>query len=343
MFESSSTAPAATTMQKPSFDSAFYRLLFVMLVMVALTQTGTATLMYTLYSAAAFKPPPGMSNTQQWALATAVQIVPLLVSSWVGARMLSIPFKSLAAGAAELSRNMDAPPIPEAGPIEARQAARVFNSMQAAIRRQVNDRNRFLAAVSHDLRTPLTRMRLRLGALDASEFSDRLVADIDEMTQLLDATLSFLRNEAVTEEVSPIDIDALVDAIAEDAMERGQKVSVHGAIAPLLAQPLALKRCLSNLVANAIRYGGEARIELIDGHDAVQIDIVDRGPGIPERDLERVLEPFFRLEQSRNRDTGGTGLGLAIAHDVVKRHAGSLTLINGREGGLIARVVLPRR
>lgn len=293
MFESSSTAPAATIMQKPSFDSAFYRLLFVMLVMVALTQTGTATLMYTLYSAAAFKPPPGMSNTQQWALATAVQIVPLLVSSWVGARMLSIPFKSLAAGAAELSRNMDAPPIPEAGPIEARQAARVFNSMQAAIRRQVNDRNRFLAAVSHDLRTPLTRMRLRLGALDASEFSDRLVADIDEMTQLLDATLSFLRNEAVTEEVSPIDIDALVDAIAEDAMERGQKVSVHGAIAPLLAQPLALKRCLSNLVANAIRYGGEARIELIDGHDAVQIDIVDRGPGIPERDLERVLEPFF--------------------------------------------------
>ncbi|MBN9114159.1 MAG: two-component sensor histidine kinase, partial [Pandoraea sp.] len=271
MFAFSFTAPAATIMQKPSFDSAFYRLLFVMLVMVALTQAGPAILMYTVYSAAAFKAPPGMSTGLQLSIAAAVQIVPLLFSSWVGARMLSVPFKSLAAGAAALSRNMDAPPIPEAGPIEARQAARVFNSMQAAIRRQVNDRNRFLAAVSHDLRTPLTRMRLRLRTLEPSEFSDRLVADIDEMTQLLDATLSFLRNEAVTEAFSPIDIDALMDAIAEDAMERGQKVSVHGAIAPMLAQPLALKRCLTNLVANAIRYGSEAHIQLGDGDEQVQI------------------------------------------------------------------------
>ncbi|VVE66905.1 two-component sensor histidine kinase [Pandoraea anapnoica] len=343
MIESSSTAPAAPLMHKPSFDSAFYRLLFVMLVMVALTQAGTALLLYTFYSSAAFRAPPGMSTELQLGLAATVQIVPLLFSSWVGARMLSVPFRSLAAGAAELSRNMDAPPIPEAGPIEARQAARVFNSMQAAIRRQVNDRNRFLAAVSHDLRTPLTRMRLRVRTLEGSEFNDRMIADIDEMTQLLDATLSFLRNEAVTEEFSPIDIDALMDAIAEDALESGQRVSVHGAIAPLLAQPLALKRCLTNLVANAIRYGGEARIELIDGDEQVQIDIVDRGPGIPERDLERVLEPFFRLEGSRSRDTGGTGLGLAIANDVVKRHAGSLTLLNAGDGGLIARVVLPRR
>lgn len=343
MFAFSFTAPAATIMQKPSFDSAFYRLLFVMLVMVALTQAGTAILMYTVYSAAAFKAPPGMSTGLQLSIAAAVQIVPLLFSSWVGARMLSVPFKSLAAGAAALSRNMDAPPIPEAGPIEARQAARVFNSMQAAIRRQVNDRNRFLAAVSHDLRTPLTRMRLRLRTLETSEFGDRMVADIDEMTQLLDATLSFLRNEAVTEAFSPIDIDALMDAIAEDAMERGQKVSVHGAIAPMLAQPLALKRCLTNLVANAIRYGSEAHIQLVDGDEQVQINIVDRGPGIPERDLERVLEPFFRLEQSRNRETGGTGLGLAIANDVVKRHGGTLTLLNGSDVGLIARVVLPRR
>lgn len=343
MSELSSTAPAATIMQKPSFDSAFYRLLFVMLVMVALTQACTAILLYTLYSAAAFKAPPGMSTALQLGLSAAVQIVPLLFSSWVGARMLSVPFKSLAAGAAALSRNMDAPPIPEAGPVEARQAARVFNSMQAAIRRQVNERNRFLAAVSHDLRTPLTRMRLRVRTLETSEINDRMIADIDEMTQLLDATLSFLRNEAVTEDFSPIDIDALMEAIADDALECGQQVRVSGAVAPLLAQPLALKRCLTNLVANAIRYGGEAEIQLIDGDEEVRIDIIDRGPGIPECDLTRVLEPFFRLERSRSRDTGGTGLGLAIANDVVKRHAGSLTLLNGRDGGLIARVVLPRR
>ena len=330
-------------MPKPSFDSAFYRLLFVMLAMVLMTQACAALVLWWFYSAAAFKAPPGMSVPLQLFLAVLIQLVPLLISSWIGARMLAAPFRSLAQGAAELANHIDASPIQEAGPIEARQAAQVFNSMQAAIRRQMSERNQFLAAVSHDLRTPLTRMRLRLRTLEDRELDDLLQSDIDEMTQLLDATLSFLRNAEVVEAFSPVDINALVDAIAEDAAERGQRVTVSGEIRAVMAQPLGLKRCLTNLVANAIRYGEEAHIHLTDGPSFICIDVADRGPGIPEAQLSRVLEPFYRLESSRNKDTGGTGLGLAIANDIVKRHNGSLELRNDPAGGLVATVRLPRR
>jgi len=332
-------------MRKPSFDSAFYRLLFVMITIVFVTQGSAAFLLFKLYSATAFDPPAGMSLSLQIGAALIIQFTPALISSWIGARMLAAPFRSLAQGAAELSRNLDAPPIKEAGPIEARQAAHVFNTMQASLRRQMSERNRFLAAVSHDLRTPLTRMKLRLSSSEDEELSERLRSDIDEMTQLLEATLSFLRNEEVVEEFSPVDINALVDAIAQDAAESGQKVSVSGEVHPVSAQPLGLKRCLTNLVANAIRYGEEAHIRLIDASSCVHIEVVDRGPGIPESQLERALEPFYRVESSRNKSTGGTGLGLAIANDVVKRHGGQLILRNGPgpEGGLIAQITLPRR
>ncbi|CAB3803444.1 Adaptive-response sensory-kinase SasA [Paraburkholderia caffeinitolerans] len=333
----------AITMRKPRFDSAFYRLLFMMISIVLVTQVSAGLVLFKLYSTAPFKPPPGMSAALQWGAAVMIQVMPALISSWFGARMLAAPFRSLALGADELSRNIDAPPIRETGPIEARQAARVFNTMQASLRRQMSERNRFLAAVSHDLRTPLTRMKLRLRSAQDTELSDRLRDDIDEMTQLLEATLSFLRNEEVVEAFSPVDINALVDAIAEDAAEHGQRVTIGGEVAPLSAQPLGLKRCLTNLVANAIRYGEDAHILLTDAPSYVRIEILDHGAGIPEPQLERVLEPFYRVESSRNKNTGGTGLGLAIANDVVKRHGGELVLRNRAEGGLAAQVTLPRR
>jgi signal transduction histidine kinase len=334
---------SAWTMQKPRFDSAFYRLFFVMISIILVMQVSAGLLLFKLYSTAPFKPPPGMSASLQWGAAVMIQVVPALISSWIGARMLAAPFRTLTVGAAELSRNIDAPPIREIGPVEARQAASVFNTMQASLRRQMSERNRFLAAVSHDLRTPLTRMTLRLRSAQDVELSDRLRDDIDEMTQLLEATLSFLRNEEVVEAFSPVDINALVDAIAEDAAELGQKVTISGEVPPISAQPLGLKRCLTNLVANAIRYGEDAHIRLIDAPSCVRIQVADHGPGIPEAQLERALEPFYRVESSRNRNTGGTGLGLAIANDVVKRHGGELVLRNGSEGGLVAQVTLPRR
>ncbi|QBQ99871.1 ATP-binding protein [Paraburkholderia pallida] len=330
-------------MQKPRFDSAFYRLLFMMISIILVTQVSAGLVLFKLYSTAPFKPPPGMSATLQWAAAVVIQVMPALISAWFGARMLAAPFRSLALGADELSRNIDAPPIRETGPIEARQAARVFNTMQASLRRQMSERNRFLAAVSHDLRTPLTRMKLRLRSAQDAELSDRLRDDIDEMTQLLEATLSFLRNEEVVEAFSPVDINALVDAIAQDAAEHGQRVTIGGEVAPLSAQPLGLKRCLTNLVTNAIRYGEDAHILLTDAPSYVRIEILDHGVGIPEPQLERVLEPFYRVESSRNKNTGGTGLGLAIANDVVKRHGGELVLRNRAEGGLAAQITLPRR
>ncbi|VWC64665.1 two-component system sensor histidine kinase [Burkholderia aenigmatica] len=331
------------TMHRPRFDSAFYRLFFVMISIILVMQISAGLLLFKLYSTAPFKPPPGMSASLQWGAAVMIQVMPALISSWIGARMLAAPFRTLTVGAAELSRNIDAPPIKEIGPVEARQAASVFNTMQASLRRQMSERNRFLAAVSHDLRTPLTRMTLRLRSAQDVELSDRLRDDIDEMTQLLEATLSFLRNEEVVEAFSPVDINALVDAIAEDAAELGQKVTISGEVPPISAQPLGLKRCLTNLVANAIRYGEDAHIRLIDTPSCVRIQVVDHGPGIPELQLERALEPFYRVESSRNRNTGGTGLGLAIANDVVKRHGGELVLRNGTEGGLVAQVTLPRR
>ncbi|AYQ40062.1 two-component sensor histidine kinase [Burkholderia lata] len=330
-------------MHRPRFDSAFYRLFFVMISIILVMQISAGLLLFKLYSTAPFKPPPGMSASLQWGAAVMIQVMPALISSWIGARMLAAPFRTLTVGAAELSRNIDAPPIKEIGPVEARQAASVFNTMQASLRRQMSERNRFLAAVSHDLRTPLTRMTLRLRSAQDVELSDRLRDDIDEMTQLLEATLSFLRNEEVVEAFSPVDINALVDAIAEDAAELGQKVTISGEVPPISAQPLGLKRCLTNLVANAIRYGEDAHIRLIDTPSCVRIQVVDHGPGIPELQLERALEPFYRVESSRNRNTGGTGLGLAIANDVVKRHGGELVLRNGSEGGLVAQVTLPRR
>ncbi|VWB87746.1 two-component system sensor histidine kinase [Burkholderia lata] len=331
------------TMHRPRFDSAFYRLFFVMISIILVMQISAGLLLFKLYSTAPFKPPPGMSASLQWGAAVMIQVMPALISSWIGARMLAAPFRTLTVGAAELSRNIDAPPIKEIGPVEARQAASVFNTMQASLRRQMSERNRFLAAVSHDLRTPLTRMTLRLRSAQDVELSARLRDDIDEMTQLLEATLSFLRNEEVVEVFSPVDINALVDAIAEDAAELGQKVTISGEVPPISAQPLGLKRCLTNLVANAIRYGEDAHIRLIDTPSCVRIQVVDHGPGIPESQLERALEPFYRVESSRNRNTGGTGLGLAIANDVVKRHGGELVLRNGSEGGLVAQVTLPRR
>lgn len=331
------------TMHRPRFDSAFYRLFFVMISIILVMQISAGLLLFKLYSTAPFKPPPGMSASLQWGAAVMIQVMPALISSWIGARMLAAPFRTLTVGAAELSRNIDAPPIKEIGPVEARQAASVFNTMQASLRRQMSERNRFLAAVSHDLRTPLTRMTLRLRSAQDVELSARLRDDIDEMTQLLEATLSFLRNEEVVEVFSPVDINALVDAIAEDAAELGQKVTISGEVPPISAQPLGLKRCLTNLVANAIRYGEDAHIRLIDTPSCVRIQVVDHGPGIPEAQLERALEPFYRVESSRNRNTGGTGLGLAIANDVVKRHGGELVLRNGSEGGLVAQVTLPRR
>lgn len=288
-------------------------------------------------------PPNGHPGTGFW-IGQIVQFLALSTAAWFGARTIAKPIQHLAHGASQLGDNINCPPMREYGPDETRAAARVFNDMQQRIRRQLDERARFLAAVSHDLRTPLTRMRLRITQLGDDFFAQKFTDDIHEMTDMLDATLSYLRDEVQTERWQMFDVQALVESIAEDALENGYIVPISGTAKPALLQPLALRRCLSNLVINALKYAGNAELKLHDSTQQLIIEVIDHGPGIPENKMILVFEPFIRLDESRNKSTGGVGLGLTIARDMARRNGGELTLHNAAGGGgLIARITLPRR
>ncbi|HNV60818.1 MAG TPA: ATP-binding protein [Rhodoferax sp.] len=276
-----------------------------------------------------------------------VRLAALMLAAWIGARWLSQPIRRLASAAHELGRDIHQPPLVEGGTTECREATRVFNLMQAQIRQQLGERDRFVAAVSHDLRTPLTRLRLRAEGLVDSEEKSRFGRDIMEMDHMITATLDYLRGAVDEEPFSWLDINALVATIADDREACGDSVQVQGEVRPLTAQVSALRRCIGNLVDNAIRYGGQASIRLMDTPEYVCIEVCDNGPGIPEAELEKVLAPFYRVEGSRNRNTGGVGLGLSIAHDIARKHQGRLILKNNVEGGngkgLVATLQIPRK
>lgn len=281
-------------------------------------------------------PPPGF-----W-ISMASQLFALTVAALFGARMLARPIQRLGRAASDLGVDLNRPPIAETGTAEARQAARVFNQMQQRIRQSVEERGRFLAAVSHDLRTPLTRMKLRVERLQDDAARDKLRDDIAEMAAMLNATLSYLRDEASAEPWQMLDVTALLESMAEDAVEAGEDVAVSGNARPLLTRPMALRRCLSNLLQNALRYGQSAQIMINDAPGLLVIAIRDAGPGIPEDQMQAVFEPFVRLENSRNRSTGGVGLGLAIAREAAIQCGGVLTLENAAGGGLLARLAVKR-
>lgn len=288
-------------------------------------------------------PPPGPPLLHPgMVLDIGVRLGALMLAAWIGARWLSQPMRRLARAASELGRDIHRAPLAEGGTQECREATRVFNQMQAQIRQQLNERDRFVAAVSHDLRTPLTRLRLRAEALvdDGQRHSFR--QDIREMDAMISATLDYLRGAADPEPCVPLDLAALLHSLADDSQACGQDVQVEGHAVPLRARPSALRRCIGNLVENAVRYGGRAQIRLLDDVDRVRIEVSDSGPGIPEAELDKVLAPFYRVEGSRNRNTGGVGLGLSIAHDIARQHQGRLMLRNGRPAGLVAMLELPR-
>ena len=264
------------------------------------------------------------------------------VAAWFGARLLARPIQQLARAASQLGENLNYPVLLETGSVEARQAVRTFNQMKERLHAQMAERTRFLAAVSHDLRTPLTRIKLRIEHLDEKVAKDKLYADIAEMSAMLDATLEYLRGGTLSETWHALDEQAPVESMAEDAREAGRDVSVSGTARPLLTQPFALRRCITNVMENALRYGRLARISMDDRKDALLIDIHDAGPGIPEEQLELVFEPFVRLESSRNKASGGVGLGLCIAREAAQQCRGSLHLSNAGTRGLIAHIRLPR-
>ncbi len=272
-----------------------------------------------------------------------VRLAALVAVAWWAARWLSRPMNRLAKAAQELGRDIDRPPVPEDGTLECRDASRVFNQMQARIRQQLAERDRFVAAVSHDLRTPLTRLRLRTESLDDARAQQLFRRDIAEMDAMIAATLDYLRGVAGAEAWALLNVQALVDSMADDQLAVGHRVTVAGQAAPLWVQALALRRCLDNLVGNAIRYGGSAEVTLHDMADALTIEVRDHGPGLSAEELERVMEPFYRVEASRNRHSGGVGLGLTIASDIVRRHGGQLQLRNAAGGGLVVAAIFPRK
>lgn len=277
-------------------------------------------------------------------VAQAIQVIGVAGLAWYGARRLVQPIHQLTQAAARLGDNLDAPSIEETGPQETRQAAKLFNQMQDKIRLQLAERSRFLAAVSHDLRTPLTRLRLRSALLTDPVLQEKVSQDLDDMSVMLDATLAYLRDDSQQEAWQQLDLSALLHTLAEDAQEQGADVQVSAPqeSACVLTLPSSLRRCLENLLENAVRYGDRAEIRLqMDAHHYC-IEICDDGAGIPEDQIPLVFEPFVRLEGSRNRHTGGVGLGLSIARDAARRLGAVLSLRNARDRGLIAQLRVPR-
>ena len=274
----------------------------------------------------------------------ALIVVLLVIVLYVMARSITRPLSNLVRAAESLGRSIRQPKLQENGARELRDAARAFNTMQDRLQRYLDSRTRVLAAMSHDLKTPLTRLRLQVEtALEDPVIQAKFGKELDEMESLVHGSLALFRGLDDDETQAPIDINSLVETIKNEFREMGHDVTVEGeATQPLSGKPQALKRCLTNLVANAVKFGVRAKIVVEDG-SALLIRVRDDGPGIPPEELERVFEPFYRVESSRNRDTGGTGLGLSIARDVAQAHGGSLVAQNMAAGGLETLLVLPRR
>jgi signal transduction histidine kinase len=263
-------------------------------------------------------------------------------------RQLLIPVRTLAQAAERLGRDVvNAPALPETGPSEIVTAAAAFNTMAARIRRFVEDRTFLLTAIGHDLRTPITRLKLRAEYMEDDEQRVKMLADLDEMEAMVAATLAFGRDITTSEAVTRIDLAILLRTILDEAADgdpdRAEALSFTGpGSLAIHARPLGLKRALTNLIGNALKYGDAARVTLrVLPRDMAQIDIDDNGPGIAVEEMEAVFEPFRRLETSRNRETGGSGLGLSIARNILRAHGGDILLRNLPGKGLRASVTLP--
>ncbi|GAC1339081.1 MAG: HAMP domain-containing sensor histidine kinase [Acetobacteraceae bacterium] len=276
-------------------------------------------------------------------LSTSVMAAGVILVAVLLVRTLVAPLRELARAADEIGRGPEVV-VPESGPDEVRQVSRAFNAMQARIHALISDRTQALAAVSHDLRTPITRLRLRAGFLADQEAQAAIDADLDEMEAMIDATLAYLRGDVEPDGPKPTDVSAILATLVDAAADAGRPATFHGpqhAFASL--RGLAMKRAFANVIDNALTYGGAARVTLRDSGATLLVTVDDDGPGIPDAELDRVFEPFHRLEASRNRQTGGVGLGLAIVRQAVTREGGTVRLANRAEGGLRAEISIPRR
>ena len=284
----------------------------------------------------------GLPQTARWSIRLLFLAVSISLITAIAARQFARPIKKLAAAVREFGVNPRAPPIAETGPRELRQVIKTFNEMQAQIQKFVAHRTMMLAAISHDLRTPLTRMRLRGEYIEDAEQQRRLFRDVDDMQAMVDGALAFFRDDAVNEPTTSFDLPRLLVTIANDYADQKVDVPYHGpAHAVYKGRPLALKRAVNNLVENAVKYATPPTIELQLEPQAYVLVVRDRGPGIPDDALASVFLPYYRGEKSRNRNTGGVGLGLTVSQAIVQGHGGEVVVKNSPDGGLEARVVLP--
>lgn len=289
---------------------------------------------------------PSTMPVAQWLpFVLAAQLALLLLCTWVAVRLATRPLAWLASAADSLSPSGGAAPLREGGPTEVAKAVSAFNAMQDRIAAYLSERLQILAAISHDLQTPITRMRLRTEAMDASPERDKLIGDLGEMEHLVREGVAYARSaHGAAEAPIKLDLDAFLDSLVCDYQDTGKPVSLSGTLgAPVFSRPHALRRVVGNLIDNAIKYAGAAELEVGRRGDggAVEIRVLDRGPGIAAHELDAVMQPFYRIESSRNRDSGGAGLGLAIAQQLALSLGATLTLSPREGGGLQAILSLP--
>ncbi|SFG95103.1 ATP-binding protein [Pseudomonas sp. NFACC45] len=284
----------------------------------------------------------GMKEWMRNLIIIALILLSTFIVGLIATRHLATPLERFAEGARRFGVDFKAPPIPVVGPHEIRQAILAFNAMQAQLQHFVQDRTQMLAAISHDLRAPLTRMRLRGEFIEDAEQQSRLFRDVDEMQAMVNCALEFFRDEARLEHATAFDLAELLHTVVDDFKDAGIEVSFEGAHRFVyVGRPIGIKRALVNLIDNASKYGSEPGVQLKAFMDRVEIRVHDRGPGIAPQFHEQVFAPFFRIEGSRNKNTGGVGLGLSAARATVLEHGGTLTLRNRRGGGLEVKVSLP--
>lgn len=281
----------------------------------------------------------------QWPTVLTVTMAALILSLLMilMVRRITQPLANLANVAELVGRGEQSMPIPERGPLDVRQSIRAFNQMRTRLERFVSDRTQMLAAISHDLRTPVAALRVRAELIEDEQTRHRILATLDEMQEMVEATLAFSREDAQQEATRPVDLDALIQSLCDDLSDTGADVQFEGpGKTPYRCRSVSLKRALRNLIENAVRYGLRARVSLNNERDSLTVRIEDDGPGIAREDQQRIFEPFVRLETSRNRATGGVGLGLSIARTVIHSHGGEISITNRAQGGLRVTVVLPK-
>jgi protein-histidine pros-kinase len=265
------------------------------------------------------------------------------ILTWISVRIATRPLSNLSAAARALGEDPERAPLEPSGPTEVILATEAFNQMQRRIADHIHERTRILAAISHDLQTPITRLRLRAEMIDDETLQTRIQSDLDAMQSLIREGLDYARSMEVSAPAQPIDLNGLLAALCADATDMGWAVSVAGrASKPFSGHPVALRRAIWNLIENGVKFGKSVDIAISETPEAVRILIRDHGPGLPVEEMERVFEPFYRTESSRSRETGGTGLGLAITRNLLRVQRGDIVLGNHPEGGLIATVALLR-